>query len=62
MPSIGGGCHELRINDAQATWRIVYRIDSDVILILEVFSKKTQKTPKTVIDACIRRLKDYDDE
>jgi phage-related protein len=62
MPSIGGRCHELRINDAQATWRIVYRIDPDAILILEVFSKKTQKTPKTVIDTCIRRLKDYDDE
>jgi phage-related protein len=34
MPSIGARCHELRINDENATWRIVYRIDSDAIVIL----------------------------
>src|SRR5258706_5404119 len=45
MPNVGARCHELRINDARATWRIVYRIDSDAIIILEVFSKKTQQTP-----------------
>ena len=61
MASIGARCHELRINDARASWRIVYRVDSDAIIILEVFSKKTQQTPKTVIDTCKRRLKDYDD-
>jgi phage-related protein len=60
MPSIGARCHELRINDADATWRIVYRIDPDAIVILDVFSKKTQATPKTVIAACQRRLKAYD--
>ena len=61
MPSIGRRCHELRINDADQTWRIIYRTDVDAILILEVFSKKTSKTPKKVIDACKRRMKDYDD-
>jgi len=61
MPSIGVHCHELRINDVRATWSIVYRIDSDAIIILEVFSKKTRQTPRAVIDACKRRLKDYDD-
>jgi phage-related protein len=60
MPSIGPGCHELRINDARAVWRIVYRIDPDAIVILEVFSKKTRTTPKTVIEACKRRLKEYE--
>ena len=39
----------------------MYRIDADAIIILEVFSKKTQKTLKTVMDTCKRRLKDYDD-
>ena len=60
MSSIGPRCHELRINDERATWRIVYRIDSDAIIILEVFSKKSRTTPKTVIDACKKRLRDYE--
>jgi len=60
LPSVGPRCHELRINDERATWRIVYRIDSDGIIILEVFSKKSRAMPKTVIDVCKKRLKDYD--
>lgn len=62
MPSIGSRCHELRINDRNATWRIVYRVDSDAIVILEVFKKATTKTPLSVIDTCKRRLRMYDDE
>ncbi len=50
MPSIGRRCHELRIPDKDASWRVVYRIDSDAIVLAEVFSKKTGKTPKGVID------------
>ena len=61
MPVIGLRCHELRINDADATRRIVYRIDLDAIVILEVFSKKTSKTPWAVVQACKRRLKEYED-
>ncbi len=61
MPSIGSGCHELRINDESATWRIIYRLDADAIVILEVFSKKSRATPKAVINVCKRRLKDYED-
>ena len=60
MPSIGRRCHELRINDENVTWRIIYRIDQDAIVILEVFSKKTNQTPKKVIDTCKARIKDYD--
>src|SRR5688572_19859219 len=48
MPSIGAGCHELRIVDAGASWRIICRIDDDAIVIAEVFSKKTRATPKRV--------------
>jgi len=59
MPSIARGCHELRINDRDATWRIVYFVDSDAIVILDVFSKKTRTTPKRVISACRRRLEMY---
>jgi phage-related protein len=60
MPSIGQRCHELRINDQNCTWRIIYRIDDDAVVILEVFQKQTQKTPQSVIDACKRRIRLYD--
>ena len=46
--------------DEQATWRIVYRVDADAIVIAEVFSKKTRATPRAVLDACRRRLRSYD--
>ena len=60
MPSIAARCHELRIIDAGSNWRVVYRIDADAIVILEVFAKKTGTTPKAVIATCRRRLKEYD--
>ena len=60
MPSIGRKCHELRVADEKVSWRIVYRIDEDAIVILEVFSKKTGKTPKSIIDICRTRLREYD--
>lgn len=61
MPAIGKRCHELRINDQDKTWRIIYRVDSDAIVILDVFSKTTQQTPRRVIAECQRRLRLYDD-
>lgn len=60
MPSIGPRCHELRITDTDATWRVVYRLDSDAVVILEVFSKKTPQTPHQVITICRQRLRRYD--
>jgi phage-related protein len=59
MPSIGRGCHELRVNDRDRTWRLVYRIEHDAIVILDVFEKKTEKTPEAVIEGCRRRLRLY---
>lgn len=61
MSAIGVRCHELRIPDADANWRIIYRADADAIVIAEVFVKKTQQTPKRVIDTCKKRLRLYDD-
>ena len=61
MPSIGRRCHELRIGDKDVTWRIVYRLDSDAVVIGEVFPKKTGRMSKKVIDVCKRRLKRYDE-
>ncbi len=61
MPAIGRRCHELRINDEDVIWRIVYRTDPDAIVVLEVFEKKTRQTPRQVIDNCKHRIKKYDD-
>jgi phage-related protein len=61
MTGIGARCHELRINDEDKTWRIVHRIDEDRIVIVDVFAKTTNKTPKSVIDVCKQRLKRYDE-
>ena len=60
MPSVAFHCHELRINDLDKTWRIIYRIDEDEILIIEVFNKTTNKTPEKVIKICQKRLRQYD--
>ena len=60
MAAVGGRCHELRVNDSSGQWRLMYRIDGDAIVILEVFQKKTPTTPKPVIEACRRRAKEYD--
>jgi len=60
MPSVGARCHELRIIDKDSTWRIIYRLDEDAVIILEVFLKKTRQTPKKVIDVCKNRIKEYD--
>ena len=61
MPTIGKACHELRIRDENRIWRIVYHLDTvaDVVVILAVFAKTTQQTPKSVIDTCKARLKLY---
>lgn len=60
MPSIGPRCHELRIVDEDKSWRMMYRLDPDVILIAEVFNKTTRETPGHVIETCRRRFKRYD--
>jgi phage-related protein/DNA-binding XRE family transcriptional regulator len=57
MPNVGGRCHELRVGDANVTWRIVYRIDADAIVIAEVFGKKARTTPQSVIENCRKRLR-----
>lgn len=59
MPAIGKGCHELRIVDETRTWRIVYGIESDAIVILDVFSKTTRATPDAILRICRRRLEQY---
>jgi phage-related protein len=41
------------------TWRIIYALTTDAVVILEVFAKKTKTTPKDVISNSKRRMKKY---
>ena len=61
MPSIGNRCYELRVSDRDQSWRVIYRIDSDAIVLLDVFSKKTRETPVQVIERCKARIRRYDE-
>lgn len=60
MPSVGPRCHELRVTDEGKSWRVVYRLDTDAVVIADVFQKTTAQTPQRVIEACQRRLRLYD--
>ena len=59
MPVIGPNCHELRVDDGGVAWRIVYYIDSDAIVVLDVFQKKSRTAPKQVIEVGRKRLRAY---
>lgn len=60
LPGVGPRCGSLRVRDAECNWRIIYRLDTDAVLVLEVYPKKTRKIPDEVIDRCRQRLKRYE--
>lgn len=47
------------MRDGDANWRLVYHVADDAIVVLDVFAKKTQTTPKSVLAACRKRLAAY---
>jgi phage-related protein len=49
----------LRVVDGKVSWRIVYHIAADVVVVLDVFKKQTETTPLAVINACKQRLADF---
>lgn len=59
MRDIGPACHELRVDDGDTTFRILYHIAAEAIVILEVFQKKSRTTPKQAIDVAKKRLRAY---
>ena len=59
MPIIGQNCHELRVDDGNVTWRILYHVASDAVVILEVFQKKSRATPKHIVALAQKRLRQY---
>ena len=58
---VGPRCGALRARDGDHNWRIMYRIDADAVVILEVYAKKARKIPGNVVTRCRKRLKDYDE-
>lgn len=60
LPSIGASVHEVRVPDGDKDWRLVYRIDSDAIVIVDVFAKRSRATPHQVVETARKRLRRYD--
>lgn len=60
MPAIGARCAELRISDGAVSWRILYRLDSDAVVVVTVFVKKTATTPASILATAKARLRQYD--
>jgi phage-related protein len=60
LPDVGPRCGALRVRDAANNWRIMYRIDDDAVLVVDVYSKKSRKIPDEVIARCKRRLQRFD--
>ena len=60
MPVVGARCHELRVSDRDADWRVIYRIDHDCILVANIFQKASRTTRQSDIELAQRRLRDHD--
>lgn len=62
MPTIGPRCHELRIQDGKRkrSWRVVYRVDPDAVVLVDAFAKTTRATPRRILQRCRQRLARYD--
>jgi phage-related protein len=61
MPDLGRRVYELRVNDQGQSWRVIVRVDPDAVVIVDVFSKKTRRTPRAVTEVCRERLRRYDE-
>lgn len=59
MPIIASGVEELRVKDESGQYRaFVMRRSHAGIVVLHVFAKKSQKTPRAAIELARRRLKE----
>jgi phage-related protein len=60
LPSLCRHCHELRVRDRDVTWRVIYRIDPEEIVVADVFAKKSGRIPHHTLKACSHRLAQHD--
>lgn len=60
MPDVGSGCREVRVTTSDGIARSIYVYlgkNPRYVVCLCAFVKKTQKTPKHIIDTAKKRLK-----
>jgi len=56
MSTVGPGAYEIRVRDADGIARLMYVAKfHDTICVLHVFTKKSQRTPKTDIELAKKR-------
>jgi phage-related protein len=58
MPTIGKGVEEIRVSDANGTYRVIYlsrRVEA--VYVLHAFHKKTQATPRKDLEIAKARLR-----
>lgn len=57
MPSVGTGVRELRVRGSDSQYRAIYITTiGDMVYVLHVFVKKSQRTPNTDVDIAKKRL------
>lgn len=60
--AVGPGAYEIRVQDTDGIARLMYAAKfHDTICVLHVFSKKSQRTPKTDIDLARKRYREARD-
>jgi phage-related protein len=59
MKAIGRGVREIRIQDENGAFRVIYVAKyADAVYVLHCFQKKTQKTSKPDLDLAAKRYRD----
>ena len=62
MSAVGPGAYEIRVRDAAGIARLMYVAKfHDTVCVLHVFTKKSQRTPKTDIDLAKKRYREATD-
>ena len=59
MAQVDGRCHELRVREADSSWRVIYTIEPEAVVVLSVFRKQDQRTPKRVREQVQRLLREW---
>jgi hypothetical protein len=54
IPSIGSGSRELRILEGDVTWRIVYEVEGDALVILDAVPKNSTALDGSTVGAAAR--------
>jgi phage-related protein len=56
---LGDGLWELRVPFGGQTFRLLFFVEGNALIMVHAFSKKTPKTPLKELNTAIARIKDY---